>query len=57
MHLFLERWVYRAICWGKHRDSWERIMKMDRLESEFRRLRSYFGDGARLYFPWGHPDD
>ena len=57
VHLFLERRVYKAICWGKHRIWGERFMAMDRLESYFRSLRRYCKDKARLYFPWGHPDD
>ena len=57
VHLFLERQVYKAICWGKHRVWGERIRNMELLESYFERLRRRCRDRARLYFPWGHPDD
>jgi DNA-binding MarR family transcriptional regulator len=57
VHLFLERRVYKAICWGKHRDPSERLVHMDTLEGYFRGLRRYCRDKAGLYFPWGHPDD
>jgi DNA-binding MarR family transcriptional regulator len=57
VHLFVERRVYKAICWGKHRAWGERFMNMELLESYFRSLRRYCRDRARLYFPWGHPDD
>jgi DNA-binding MarR family transcriptional regulator len=57
VHLFLERRVYRAICWGKHRESGERFRNTEMLESYLRSLRRYCKDRARLYFPWGHPDD
>ena len=57
VHLFLERRVYKAICWGKHRDPSERLVHMDTLEGYFRDLRCYCRDKAGLYFPWGHPDD
>jgi DNA-binding MarR family transcriptional regulator len=49
--------VYRAICWGKHRDPSARLIHMDTLEGYQRSLRAYCRDGARLYYPWGHPDD
>jgi DNA-binding MarR family transcriptional regulator len=53
---FAERIVYHAICWGKHRNSSERFIHMDRLESYLRSLRQYCRDTARLYYSWGHPD-
>jgi DNA-binding MarR family transcriptional regulator len=51
------RFVYEAICYGKHRDPWERFVHMDQLESYLRVLRRHFGDRATLYYAWGHPDD
>jgi hypothetical protein len=30
---------------------------METLESYLKSLRGRFGDTARLYYPWGHPDD
>ena len=57
VHLPVEHLVYRAICWGKPRDSRERFINMDTLESYLHSLRRHCNDGARLYFPWGHPDD
>jgi DNA-binding MarR family transcriptional regulator len=53
---FAERIVYHAICWGKHRDPYERFIHMDRLESYLGSLRAYCRDRARLYYSWGHPD-
>jgi DNA-binding MarR family transcriptional regulator len=52
-----ERIVYHAICWGKHHDAGERLVHMETLEGYLRSLRQYCRDGARLYYPWGHPDD
>jgi DNA-binding MarR family transcriptional regulator len=52
-----QRLVYRAICWGKHRDEDQRFIHMDVLESYLRSLRSYCRDTARLHYRWGHPDD
>jgi DNA-binding MarR family transcriptional regulator len=57
VHLPVEHLVYRAICWGKHRDGGARFMNMDTLESYLHGLRRHCRDRARLYFPWGHPDD
>jgi DNA-binding MarR family transcriptional regulator len=57
VHLFLERRVYKAICWGEHRDSGQRFLHMATLEEYFQSLRRYCRDKARLCFPWGHPDD
>ncbi len=57
VHLRVERLVYRAICWGKHRDAGARLRNMDTLEGYLRSLRQRCKDAARLYFPWGHPDD
>jgi DNA-binding MarR family transcriptional regulator len=51
------RIVYHAICWGKHRDPSARLIHMDTLEGYLRSLRAYCRDTARLYYPWGHPDD
>jgi DNA-binding MarR family transcriptional regulator len=52
-----QRIVYRAICWGKHRDEDARFIHMETFESYLRSLRSYCRDTARLYYRWGHPDD
>jgi DNA-binding MarR family transcriptional regulator len=52
-----ERIVYHAICRGKHRDAGARFVNMDRLEGYLRGLREHCRDRARLYYPWGHPDD
>jgi hypothetical protein len=30
---------------------------METLEGYLRSLRKYCRDSARLYYPWGHPDD
>jgi hypothetical protein len=49
--------VWDAICFGRSRDPWQRIVHMDTLESYLDVLRRHFGDTARLYYPWGHPDD
>ncbi len=52
------RWfVFVAICFGRHDDADERFRHMETLESYLRSMRAHFGDTARLYFPWGHPDD
>jgi DNA-binding MarR family transcriptional regulator len=53
----VSRMVYRAICFGKHRSADARFAHMDTLESYLSTLRGRFGDSARLYYPWGHPDD
>jgi DNA-binding MarR family transcriptional regulator len=52
-----ERIVYRAICFGRHRDDCIRLQRMDMLESLLGELRDYCGDTATLYYAWGHPDD
>jgi DNA-binding MarR family transcriptional regulator len=52
-----KRIVYRAICWGKHRDEDARFIHMGTLESYLRSLRGYCRDTAGLYYRWGHPDD
>jgi DNA-binding MarR family transcriptional regulator len=52
-----QRIVYRAICWGKHRDVDERFFNMGTLESYLNSLRSYCRDTATIYYAWGHPDD
>jgi len=49
--------VLRAICFGQHRSADARFKHMDTLESYLCSLRGQFGDRARLYYPWGHPDD
>jgi DNA-binding MarR family transcriptional regulator len=54
---FAERIVYRAICWGKHRDRDARFVHMSTLEEYLDSLRGYCRDTARLYYRWGHPDD
>jgi DNA-binding MarR family transcriptional regulator len=51
------RLVCTAICFGKHRDPGQRFHHLATLESYLSALREYFGDGATLYYPWGHPDD
>jgi hypothetical protein len=53
----VQRMVWDAICFGRSRDPWQRILHMDNLESYLNVLRRHFGDTARLYYPWGHPDD
>ena len=53
----VQRIVYEVICFGRHRDPWERLLAMDTLEGYLRALRKHFGDSATLYYPWGHPDD
>ncbi|HEX3343928.1 MAG TPA: MarR family winged helix-turn-helix transcriptional regulator [Polyangiaceae bacterium] len=52
-----ERLVYHAICFGKERDPECRFWAMSRLEAFLAVFRRHFGDTARLYYPWGHPDD
>jgi DNA-binding MarR family transcriptional regulator len=53
----VQRMVYDAICYGRHRDPDARFVHMERLESYLMVLRRDFGDRAALYYPWGHPDD
>jgi DNA-binding MarR family transcriptional regulator len=53
----VQRIVCDAICFGRSRDPEERFIHMERLESYLDVLRRHFGDTARLYYPWGHPDD
>ena len=53
----VRRMVYRAICFGKHRNGDARFRHMDTLESYLSSLRRRFRDTAGLYYPWGHPDD
>jgi DNA-binding MarR family transcriptional regulator len=53
----VSRMVYRAICFGEHRNADARFRHMDTLESYMESMRGRFGDTARLYYPWGHPDD
>jgi DNA-binding MarR family transcriptional regulator len=52
-----ERIVYRAICYGYHRDGDVRFRQMETLEAFLRVLRQYCRDTATLYYAWGHPDD
>ncbi len=49
--------VFIAVCFGRHDDGGERFRHMETLEGYLRSLRAHFGDTARLYYPWGHPDD
>ena len=53
----MRRRVLVAICFGRHRDADARFRHMDTLEGYLTSLRARFGDAARLYYPWGHPDD
>jgi DNA-binding MarR family transcriptional regulator len=52
-----ERIVYRAICYGLHRDGDVRFWQMATLESLLQELRKYCRDTATLRYAWGHPDD
>jgi DNA-binding MarR family transcriptional regulator len=49
--------VYEAICFGEHRKANARFRHMAALESYLDVIRARFGDRARLYYRWGHPDD
>ena len=53
----VSRMVRMAICFGRHRNADARFRHMATLESYLSRLRAEFGDTARLYYAWGHPDD
>lgn len=53
----IRRIVLDAICFGRHREPIQRLIHMSQLESYLHVLRRDFGDQARLYYPWGHPDD
>ena len=53
----VRRLVHVAICFGQHRNADARFRHMETLESYLRCLREQFGDTARLYYAWGHPDD
>ncbi|MGH7297556.1 MAG: MarR family winged helix-turn-helix transcriptional regulator [Polyangiaceae bacterium] len=53
----MEKLVYDAICFGNPRDPGRRFQAMADLESFLGVLRRHFGDGATLYYAWGHPDD
>ncbi len=53
----VSRMVYRAICCGRHRSFNARFLHMATLEDYMDSLRRRFRDRARLYYPWGHPDD
>jgi DNA-binding MarR family transcriptional regulator len=52
------RLVYMAICLGgNERDPNEQFIHMAAVESYLHAIRGHYGDTARLYYPWGHPDD
>jgi DNA-binding MarR family transcriptional regulator len=53
----VRRMVHMAICFGGHRNADARFRHMETFESYLRGLRAQFGDTARLYYAWGHPDD
>jgi len=57
MRRAVQRWVYVAICFGRHRDPQMRFGHMAMLESYLDAVRHELGDGATLAFRWGHPDD
>jgi len=57
MQRAMRRMVYEAICFGQSRNRDARFRHMDTLESYLLALRERFGDTARLYYAWGHPDD
>jgi DNA-binding MarR family transcriptional regulator len=54
---WVQRFVYEVICFGRHRDPWERLKHMEQLEAYQRVLRKYSYDTAKLYYAWGYPDD
>jgi DNA-binding MarR family transcriptional regulator len=51
------RLLCMAICFGRHRDPYERFRHQAAYESYLNVLRQPFGDTAWLGYPWGHPDD
>jgi DNA-binding MarR family transcriptional regulator len=53
----VQRLVLGGICFGQHRDPFERLRHMDSLEAYLGALRREFFDTATLGYPWGHPDD
>jgi DNA-binding MarR family transcriptional regulator len=53
----VRRMVDSAICFREHPSADLRLAHMDTLESYLDSLRRRFGDTARLYYAWGHPDD
>ena len=53
---WVQRFVYEVICFGRHRDPWQRFRHMEQLEAYQRVLRKYSYDTAKLYYAWGHPD-
>jgi DNA-binding MarR family transcriptional regulator len=53
----MKRTVYRAICFGEHRNAQARFVHMAHLEDYLGALRRRFRDTAGLCYPWGHPDD
>jgi DNA-binding MarR family transcriptional regulator len=52
-----KRLVYRAICFGRHRDAQQRFEHMATLEIYLSSMRAQWDDTASLYYRWGHPDD
>ncbi len=52
----LQRFVFMAICFGKHEDRKERVRRMAALEQYLDVLRDHLGDTARLSYPWPRPD-
>ncbi len=52
----LQRFVFLAICFGKHEDRKERVRCMLALESALDALRDHLGDAARLRYSWPRPD-
>ena len=52
----VQRIVFAAICFGRHRDPLQRLIHMSQLEGYLNVLRKDFADRANLPFPWGHPD-
>ena len=53
----MKRLVCMAICFGGHSNADRRFEHMATLESYLSAMRRQFGDGATLYYSWGHPDD
>ncbi len=53
----MARVLEEVVCFGQHRDPSKRLHHLDALEGYHRVLEQSFGPPARLYFPWGHPDD
>jgi DNA-binding MarR family transcriptional regulator len=53
---WLLRFVFEVIC-PLSRDPDDQSEDMLALEGHLDALRFYCRDTARLYYPWGHPDD